>query len=246
MEKRMANGKYLYCVIDGTEGFRFAESGLLGKRAYAVPYKDISAVVSPVPLKEMQPDAESITAHQRVVEESRLQGTILPVRFGIMFNSDENVKQMLAKSYKDLKSKIVKLRDKDEFGLKIIMGESELKKFASESDTPEIKKLRREMTSTGKGTAYFLKMKVDEAVRNETYKRIEKMSREIHEEVARNAKEGKILKSEFDQIILNASYLIERKHSSKFQDALETLKTRYRADGLIFHLSGPWAPYSFC
>lgn len=233
--------------MDGTQNFTFGKHGLYGKQAYAVPYRDISAVVSNVPFKELQADADGITAHQMVVEESRLQSTSIPVRFGILFKSDENVKQMLTKSYKELKSKIDSLRGKDEFGLKIIIEDSNLRNFSETAQAnAEIRKIKKEMKSAGDGTAYFLKMRMDEAVRNETFKRIEMISTEIHSEIKAFSENSNLLRSDFDQIVLNAAYLIARDQIPRFQKKIEDMRNRYKKEGLIFHLSGPWAPYSFC
>jgi hypothetical protein len=243
----MVDGKYLYCVMEGAQNHHFGDIGLFNNQTYTVSYKDISAVVSNTPFKEMQPDIENITAHQRVVDESRLHGTTLPVRFGIMFKSDEGVKKMLAKSYTELKSKATKLKGRDEFGLKIIMDQSDLKKFTPISqDNPEIKKIKKEISSSGKGTAYFLKMKMDEAIRNETFKKMDQLSGQIHRELTKAAEESCLLKSDFDQIVLNAAYLINRDNTTKFHQKLDSLKKKYESGGLMFHLSGPWAPYSFC
>lgn len=243
----MVNGKYLYGIAESTKDFHFGNTGLFGKQAHAIPYKDINAIVSNVPFKEMQPDAESITSHQMVIEESRSQATTLPVRFGIMFKSDEGVKQMLTKSYVDLRSKLTRFKGKDEFGLKIIIDTQDIKKLSLNSqNSPEIKKIKKKIKSSGEGTAYFLKMKMDEAIRNETYRKIEQFSGEIHGELAKTAQESCILKSDFAQIVLNSAYLIDRNVISGFHKKLDVLRNRYQADGLMFHLSGPWAPYSFC
>ncbi|MDE1829122.1 MAG: GvpL/GvpF family gas vesicle protein [Thaumarchaeota archaeon] len=244
---KMINGKYLYGIVDGMHDFHFGNTALFSKQAYAIPYKDICAIVSNVPFKDMKPDADTITSHQIVIEETRNQGTTIPVRFGIMFKSDEGVKQMLVKSYKDLKSKLTKFKGKDEFGLKIVIDTKDLKKISvGTQNNPAIKKIKKEIDSSGKGTGYFLKMKMDEAVRNETYRKIEQLSGEIHSEISKTSQESCLLRSDFDQIVLNASYLIDKEQTSKFHAKIDTLRGRYRQEGLMFHLSGPWAPYSFC
>jgi hypothetical protein len=243
----MSDGKYLYCILEGGQHHRFVETGLFGKQPYTVSYKDISAVVSNVPFKEMQPDVKVITSHQKIIEDSRTRGTTLPARFGIMFKSDDSVKKMLTKTYKELKSKMVNLKGKDEFGLKIMIDKPDLNRLKLVSqNNPEIKKIKKEIASSGKGTAYFLKMKMDEAVRNETYKRIDHLSGQIHRELATDAQQSCLLKTDFDQIILNAAYLVNRDDVIKFRKKMDNLKERYEKDGLIFHMSGPWAPYSFC
>lgn len=242
----MINGKYLYCILDGIQNHT-SNTGLFGKQTYTVSHKDISAVISNAPFQEMKPDIETITSHQKVIEELRMHGTILPVRYGTMFKSDDSVKKMLMKTYKDLRPKITKLKDKDEFGLKIMIDESDLNKIKLESeDNPEIKKIKKEISSSGKGTAYFLKMKMDEKIRNETYRRIDKLSGQVHHELAKAAQDSCLLKADFDQIILNAAYLVSHDASTKFHNKIDELKEMHKENGFIFHISGPWAPYSFC
>ena len=246
-KRKMVDGKYLYCVREGSKNHRFGDIGLFGKQAYTVTYKDISAVVSNIPFKEMQPDVENLTAHQRVIEESRSLGTTLPVRFGIMFKTDDGVKKMLAKSYADLKSKVIKLKDKDEFGVKIIIDKSDLKKISSiQYDSLEVEKIKKEISMSGEGTSYFLKMKMDEAIKNQTHRKIDQISGQIHSELTKASEDGCLLKADFDQIVLNASYLVDRDQITKFHQKLDKLKKKYENVGFIFHLSGPWAPYSFC
>src|SRR5437016_4619888 len=235
--KKMIDGKYLYCINEETQIHHFGDIGLFGKKTYAVSYKDINAIVSNAPLKEMKPDIETLTSHQRVIEELRMHGTTLPARFGTMFKSDDSIKKMLEKSYKELKSKILNLKDRDEFGLKIMIDPLDLNKLQLTSqDNPEIKKIKKEISSSGKGTAYFLKMKMDEAIRNETYKRIDQLSGQIHQELAKVAQQRCLLKSDFDQIILNSVYLINRDDVTKFHKKLDDLKEKQERDGFIFHM----------
>ncbi len=243
----MVNGRYLYSILEGKEKHNFGAIGLFDKEVYAISYKDISAVISSMPFTEMRPDIQHITCHQRVVEESRNCGTTLPVRFGILFKTEEGVKKMLTKSYHDFKTKMAKVQGKEEYGLKIILDQSKINKLKAETqDTPEIKKIKKEITASGKGSAYFLKMKMDEAIKNEAYRKIDRMSDEIHQELGKIAKDRCLLKADLEQIVLNAAYLIDKSDRDMFYEKLEDIKLRYNNSGLVFHLSGPWAPYSFC
>jgi hypothetical protein len=243
----MVDGKYLYCVLDGVQDPHFENIGLFGKKPYAISYKDISAVLSNIPFKEIKPEIDVITAHQRIIDESRPYSTILPARFGTIFRSDAGVKKMLVKSYKDLRTKITKLKGKDEYGLKIIIDKADLKKIEMTShDTSEIKKIKKEIALSGQGTAYFLKMKMDEAIRNQTYKKIEMLSGQIHGELVKTSHDSCLLKADFDEIVLNAAYLVNRDKAGLFHKKLDQLKEQYEPHHITFHLSGPWAPYSFC
>lgn len=243
----MTEGRYLYCILDGKEKHDLGHIGLYDKNTYTISHKDISAVISPIQFKEIQPDIEAITAHQRVVEESRTRGTTLPIRFGILFKTEDGVKTMLTKSYSEFKTKIKKLHDKDEYGLKIVIEKSKLAKLESESQqVPSIQKMKKELEGSGKGAAYFVKMKMDEAIKTETYKKIDLISGKVHGELATVSESNCLLKNDLDQLILNAAYLIDKNQSKTFTKKVENLKQKYEGYGLMFHLSGPWAPYSFC
>jgi hypothetical protein len=242
------NGRYVYCILEGTKTQSLGDIGLFDNKVYTIAHRDIEAVISKAPFKQMNPDANNITAHQRVVEASRNVGTTLPIRFGIMFKSDDGVKQLLKKSYKDFKSKINRLGGKDEFGLKILIDRSEIKKIGLlvQNNSDEIKKLKKELVTAERGASYFLKMRMDEAIKNETLRRIDQFSGEIHAELSKIAEESCLLKADLQQILLNAAYLINKNERERFNLKLEKLEERYKDHGLIFHRSGPWAPYSFC
>ena len=87
---------------------------------------------------------------------------------------------------------------------------------------------------------------MDEALRNETAKRIEDLSQGVHGELLRAALESALLKAEHEQIVLNAAYLVDRSRRDEFQAEAGKVKRKYEKQGLTIHLSGPWAPYSFC
>ncbi|TLX94007.1 MAG: hypothetical protein E6K93_00780 [Thaumarchaeota archaeon] len=88
MTLTMVDGRYVYCILEGRTKEEFGNIGLFDSNVYTISHNDISAVVSKIPLKEMQPNVDNIVAHQRVVEASRKIGTSLPIRFGIIVMTD--------------------------------------------------------------------------------------------------------------------------------------------------------------
>jgi hypothetical protein len=244
----MIKGRYVYCILEGEKKPDIGNIGLFDTSVYTIGHKDINAIVSAIPFKETQANVDNIVAHQRVVEASRKIGTTLPVRFGVIIKTEDGVKNLLVKSYKDFRSKITKFKDKDEFGVRVIFDKNNTEKIkhSTQNNSDEIKKIKKEMSNVGDGAAYFLKMKMDEAIKNEKLKKIDTMVGEIHNYLAISADDCKILKTDIDQVILNASYLIKKKDHDGFNLKLKKLQEKYKNDGLTFHQSGPWAPYSFC
>jgi hypothetical protein len=244
----LTDGRYVYCIVDSAEPTALEDAGLLGKPAHVVGYKDIGAVVSLVPYAEIEANIDNIVAHQLVVEASRKIGTTLPVKFGTIFRREDGVVTLLAKSYDDYRRKLTKLQGMDEFGVKVLFNKTGLAKVKSavEKTSPEVVKMRRSLTKAGKGKTYFTMLKMSEAVRSEAYRKMDELSREIHDDLVRNSQESSVLKSEHEQIVLNAAYLVRRGDGDAFLARAGNLGKEYADKGLIVHSSGPWAPYSFC
>jgi hypothetical protein len=256
----MTDGRYIYCVMDQPlssktnsveqeqEMYRFGNIGIGNRPVYTVNYKDMAAAVSSVPFKEITSTLDDVIAHQRVVEAARAMATVLPVRFGVIVKTDQGVKTLLAASYADFRSKLTKFAGMDEMGVKVLLDKSKAEKMVSlaESDSDEIKQLREQISSSSAGASHFLKMKLQDAIRNETMRKIDQVAGKINQELAPAASDSCILKNDIEQIILNAAYLVDRSKVSNFNSKLSRLREEYEPKGFTIHVSGPWAPYSFC
>ncbi len=244
----MIDGRYVYCIVDSADPRELGETGLLGKPAHVVLHKDIGAVVSPVPYAEVEASIDNILAHQRVVDYSRKIGTTLPVKFGTIFKKEDGVTTLLLRSYDDYRKKLTKLKDMDEFGVKVLFNKAGLAKMkvVVEQTSPEIVKMRRSLEKSRQGKSYFTRLKMSEAIRSEAYRKIDQLSREIHNDLVRNSQENSVLRSEHQQIVLNAAYLVRREEGEAFLARAAHLGKEYADKGVVVHSSGPWAPYSFC
>lgn len=47
-------------------------------------------------------------------------------------------------------------------------------------------------------------------------------------------------------MIMNAAFLVEQQALNAFKNTLDKLAEKYRDEGLVFGVSGPWPPYNFC
>lgn len=244
------DGRYIYCIIDWGEKKPIGNFGNIGigeNPVYTIDYKDIAAMVSTIPFKQMESNLNDIVAHQRVVEVARQANTVLPVRFGVILKNEEGIKKLLASSYKDYRTKLSSFSGKDEIGIKVLINKSSLKKIKEQAgQAEEIRKLKQEISSAKPGTSYFLKLRLEDAMKNETLMKIDKMVGEINSSLAGMAVDRRLLKSDVGEIVLNAAYLVERDKISAFDAKVKEMRERFEGEGMTLHRSGPWAPYSFC
>lgn len=244
------DGRYIYCIVDWDDDklpTNFGNIGIGENAVYTIGYKQIAAVVSSIPFKQMESNLNDIMAHQRVVEVAREARTVLPVRFGVILKNEEGIKKLLAGSYKDYSSKLAALRGKDEIGIKVLLNKTSLKKIeALAEQSEEVQKIKQEMSTSKPGTSYFMKLRLQDAMKNETLMKIDKMVGEINGALAEGADDRRLLKNDVGEIVLNVAYLVDRSKMRAFDAKVKELRERFEQEGMTIHRSGPWAPYSFC
>jgi hypothetical protein len=101
------------------------------------------------------------------------------------------------------------------------------------------------LSANSSGSTYLLELNLQDAIKNGISKKIEKLADEIHRQFVQVSEESSLLKADIEQMILNVAYLVDRNSAMALKSRFEELKKAYGTIGLIFHLSGPWAPYSF-
>src|SRR5204862_4487236 len=114
-------GKYVYCIIRGAKLREFGDIGIGGgQRVYTVQHNDLAAVVSDTPIVIYDPTRENVLAHEFVNETVMKEHTVIPMSFGTVFRSEDDVTELLRSTYQAFSEVLDKLRDKIEFGLKVL------------------------------------------------------------------------------------------------------------------------------
>lgn len=233
-------GKYIYGIIDSNDRIDESIGGLNGIPVSNIPFKDIGIVVS-----NFNDDIKNITKtqvleHEDVLEKLMTKFTVLPVRFRTLYNKEKDILAMLEHFYADFKENLDKLRNKAEFGIKVIWPGDKIRE--------EIARDHDKNHGILAGSDSQGKLFIEQA-----YKKY-KIDREIEEKAdiciaildhffSRFASGKKLEKLKSKNLLLNAFYLIEREEQKNFKEAFDTLKM---APGDFQYLfSGPWPPYNF-
>jgi hypothetical protein len=194
-----------------------------------------------------------ILSHQRAVETARSLGlVVLPVRFGSIL-THENVKKLLTQQYNRLKMKAFRFNGKDEYGIRLLLGEKTEEKIVRENveHMPDIQRLRADIlsqkSSGRQGTAYFASLRLNDMIKNKTLKDIDGLAGRIHQKVMSVAEATSALSKDTSRTIFNRAYLIKRSRVQDLSHVIDDINSNYSSKyDLVLHTSGPWAPYSFC
>src|SRR5262249_41265757 len=94
-------GTYVYGVIGGLrlEDAIKSSLGTVETDVYTVDYADIAAVVSLTPVFIFDPTREHALAHEHVLEAVMRKHTIVPMSFGTVFRTDDDVRAVLRSIY---------------------------------------------------------------------------------------------------------------------------------------------------
>src|SRR5690242_5702986 len=153
-------GKYVYCIIRSDRQREFGAIGIgAGQRVYTVAYHDLAAVVSDTPIVIYDPTRENVLAHEFVNETVMKEHTVIPMSFGTVFRSEDDVTELLRSTYQAFSDVLEKMQDKIEFGLKVLWDrEKVIANIEREND--EIRRLRDEISRHTASSTYFARMQL--------------------------------------------------------------------------------------
>jgi hypothetical protein len=236
-------GKYVYCVIRATRPLHFGPIGIGAKPAevHTVDYRDIAAVVSDTPLEVYDPTRENVLAHERVNETVMRKHTVIPMSFGTVFKTRDDIVELLRGAYDAFRDVLAKMEDKLEFGLKILWDRDVMIREIEKEDE-DVRRLKGQI-GTQKGSTYFARVQYGRLVDSALAALSERYVTEIFSELRAVSVASRANKPIGDRMILNAAFLVARDHEALFDRKVKELGARH--DKLTFRYTGPWPPYNF-
>src|SRR3990167_446479 len=136
-------GRYVYCIIKSERPLSFGPLGIGSEPTdvHTVHFRDIAAVVSNTPMVVQDPTRDNVLAHQRVNETVMQQHTVIPMSFGTVFKTDDDIIELLRSAYDAFTDVLNKMQDKFEFGLKVLWDRDQIIREIEEEDE-DIRRLK--------------------------------------------------------------------------------------------------------
>jgi Gas vesicle synthesis protein GvpL/GvpF len=238
-----SRGKYVYCIIEAAEPLRFGSVGIGAdpSEVYTVHYKNLGAVVSDAPLEVLDSTRENVLAHERVNETVMREHTVIPMSFGTVFKTREDIIELLRSAAEAFGDVLNKMQNKLEFGLKVLWDRDQAVREV-ESEDEDISRLKKEISGQ-KGPTYFARMQYGRLVDAALHSRSERYVAVVLDELRDVSVASRINKPIGDKMIMNAAFLISRDQEQRFDAKVKSIASRF--DKLTFKYTGPWPPYNF-
>jgi hypothetical protein len=194
--------------------------GLGGARLRALECGGLAAIYSRHRSLRPRPIPYFVLAHERVVEAIMARGAVLPLRFGMQLEREEQLVATLATRHDELLRSIERVRGKAELGVRMIPKRPDLDRRADERS----------------GRGYLL-------AQVRAHRRCQQVTREVHAELDAISEESCIRQPRRPPAILVSSYLVNLGRVAEF--VLRADQLARRQAGMQILVTGPWPPYSF-
>jgi hypothetical protein len=237
-------GKYVYCIVRSDRQREFGAIGIGGgRRVFTVAFQDLAAVVSDTPIVIYDPTRDNVLAHEFVNETVMREHTVIPMSFGTVFRSEDDVSELLRSTYQAFSDVLDKMQDKIEFGLKILWDREKVVANL-ERDNDEIRRLKDEISRHTTSSTYFARMQLGRLIESALEEMGARYVADVHEGLKPVAVASRSNKPIGDRMILNAAFLVDRAQEQAFDERVKETSRKYE-DVLSFKYSGPWPPYNF-
>jgi Gas vesicle synthesis protein GvpL/GvpF len=230
---------YAYCITEqaslqnGSRTRRpFALENLKGVNeapVFAYPSGEFAVIVSDhssaKPLTQ-----QSIVEHARVISECFRTVTVLPFRFGTIFESDDALRRAVRANRKAFMESVSRLRGKSEMHVKIVVKDGTIEEAIS--DIP-----------AGVGGEYLRKLRDQASRERERQTKARALSMQVHKLFCPLEEDVVCKRTDGGNMAIDFAHLIDNNTVAKYQNRYSAA-TRHFKDCQVT-ISGPWPPYHF-
>jgi gas vesicle protein GvpL/GvpF len=225
-EHRLSNGTRTRrpFVLDGIQGVN-------GATVLSYPSGEFSVVVSEFDRTANNLDEKYVLEHARVVSVCFRQGTVLPFRFGTIFDSDESLKHAVRANRRAFGESVARLKGKAEMHVKLLVRDGGLK-LLREVEIPD-----------SVGGEYLSKLREKASNDRERQTRAKALSVQVHRLFNPLEEEISCKRVATDGMLIDIAHLIDSKSIEKYQNRYSSAAKQLK--NCEISVSGPWPPYHF-
>lgn len=236
-------GCYLYAVIDSPEERKLGNIGLDQGEVYTISDGRFAAVVSDLPNVRLRPERRRLAAHHEVLKRLRDRNTVLPMSFGVIADSHDAIRGILANNRSAFEEQINRVAGKVEMGLRVIWDVPNIFEYVV-TLSPELRALRDHLFHNDREPSQdekielgrtFDRMLTDERAfqTDRVITALRSVLLEVKENPPRNERD-----------VMNLACLIAVDDQKAFEESVFAAAGQFD-NHYAFDFNGPWPPHNF-
>lgn len=233
---------YAYCITEqrifqGDNRARrpFPIEGLHGigsAQVIGYPSGDFAVIVSEY-VRTGTVDQKAVVEHARVIGDCFRHGTVLPFKFGTIFETEEGIRQAVRTNRKTFLETVAHLRGKSEMHVKVVVPHTDM--MARIGDDREL--------PAAAGAEYLSRLREKACRDRERQTKARALSLQVHKLFNPLDEEITCKQAQSGALLIDIAHLIESKAVEKYQNRLSTATKQLKNCQIA--ISGPWPPYHF-
>jgi hypothetical protein len=233
---------YAYCITEqqtlanGTRSRRPSllegVQGVNGATVLTYPSGEFNIVVSEYERDNVQFGEKNVLEHARVVSVCFRSGTVLPFRFGTIFDTDDALRHAVRSNRRAFGQSVARLRGKAEMHLKLRVRDGSLREAMAEIVLPDTV-----------GGDYLIKLREKASQDRERRTKARALSVQVHKLFNPLEEEISCKRVDSDGMLIDIAHLIDSKSIEKYQNRYSSAAKQLKNCELA--ISGPWPPYHF-
>lgn len=233
---------YAYCLTEhhtlpsGTRARRpFLLEGVQGVNGAPVlgyPSGEFAVVVSEFDRNTAEFDQKSVLEHAHVISACFRLATVLPFRFGTIFDTEDALRQSVRSNRRAFGQSVAKLRGKAEMHVKLLIRDGSLKDAMMDVPLPNTV-----------GGEYLVKLREKASRERERQTKARALSVQVHKLFNPLEEEISCKKVAQDSMMIDIAHLIDAKSIEKYQNRYSAATKQLKNCEVT--VSGPWPPYHF-
>ncbi|GAA0377658.1 gas vesicle protein GvpF [Bacillus horti] len=236
----------MFCAIQTTEeelNIGDVEIADSKRRLVSIHYKDSALIAAEVPLSIYHPNKENLMIHHDVVSRIMAQNdTVIPISFGHVFKTREDVALLLESLYSQFAVLFPEIKGKVELGLKIIGKKEWLEKEIQKR--PQFAKVKKTVNGKTKSAGYYDRIRLGEMAQNLIDELRRDVKSSLYESLKKLSAAAKANEPTSETMLLNAAFLIDCDQEESFDREVNEVYEKWK-DRVEFKYTGPWAAYNF-
>lgn len=244
----MSNSVYVYGIIPSADVEQCPQAPGLGEPSSPVRTlveDGMAALVSDLPEDKIPGTAKDLEDHHRVLAEVIERCTAVPMRFGIVMDGDERVRQRLLQRHATVLSDVLhRLEGHVQMTVKAYFIGDELLNEAL-SDQPELAREAAALAQLPETQAtQSARIRIGELIAKAVEARRAEIQATLLERLSRFADDVRVDPATDERVAFNAHLLVPRDQRAALDEEIRVL-SEATADALAFRYIGPLAPYAF-
>jgi len=206
--------------------------GVHGAQVFGYPSGEFAVIVSEYTSNGSITQAAA-REHARVVSSCFERTTVLPFRFGTVFENDDALRRAVRGNRKQFMASVSKLRGKAEMHVKVVVKEGiMLREVMQEFEMPK-----------GTGGLYLTQLREQASRQRSRQTKARALSMQVNKLLHPLEEEVSLRRTEEGRMSLDIAHLIDHSSLEKYHNRFNSATAQIKGCDLV--VSGPWPPYHF-